>query len=337
MFSTQPSAVKPNIIFAFRHGLSNDPKKKGTPHKLSHRANVPNYSVDYTILSDVITMGGFSELFDTSVYKSAEQLLGCIKCDKLPTDRRTLVPEDSTIPLNEYIVQHLTGLEEPFVLVAPPASLTPEPPLAPATPTRPNRPSISLGGVPNSDTIVKYLHLLSQERWDTYDSWVKIAMALKNDFDDLYKATWLDSSSTYPFFNLSEAESVWESVGRSTYTGRPLSFATILSWASEDDPVGFADVRSSAVPVFILENHTKGDRGLSEIVASLLQNTVKRCKDEFYIFDSKENIWKKGDKDMIMNLLSHVLEDALSDVERYYVAKATASLDQSAREVKYCC
>jgi hypothetical protein len=119
MFSTQPSAVKPVVIFASRHGRSNDPKKKETPHKISHRAYVTNYSVDYTIMPDVITMSNFSDLFDTSVYKSSEQLLGCINCDKLPTDRRTLVPENSTIPLKDFIVQHLTGFEEPFVLLSP--------------------------------------------------------------------------------------------------------------------------------------------------------------------------------------------------------------------------
>ena len=342
MFSTQPSAIKPDIIFASRHGRSNDPKKKETPHKISHRAYVTNYSVDYTIMSDVITMGGFSDLFDTSVYKSSEQLLGCINCDKLSTDRRTLVPEDSTIPLKDFIVQHLTGFEEPFVLVSPPPSQNITPPTTPtphprsaavaAAPT--TRPSIRLGGEPNSEPVVKYLQLLSQERWDTYDSWVKIAMALKNDYEDLYKSTWIDLSRTHPFFDLSLAESVWDSVCRETFTGRPLTFATIRKWASEDDPDGYAEVRASAVPAFILENHTKGDRGLSEIIAGLLRKTVKRCsKDDFYTFDSDENVWKKGAKDTIMNLVSHTLEDAILNVERYYVSKAATTIDQSAKEV----
>jgi hypothetical protein len=65
-------------------------------------------------------MNGFSDLFDTTVYKATEQLVCCVGCCKLPADKRMLVPEDPHAPLSAFIVQHLTGSEEQFVFSSPP-------------------------------------------------------------------------------------------------------------------------------------------------------------------------------------------------------------------------
>lgn len=338
MFLDQPSKVEPNIVTATRHGKVFHAKKKTWQHKISHRAWVTNYSVEYTILSDVITMHGLSTFFDPTVYKAAEQLLSCIYCSKGADDRRQLTPEDANVPFHAYVVQFLTGEEEPFVFTAPkqssevPPTVQCDPRLAIVA----SHPVISLGSTATADTVVKYLSLLSKSRWDLRTSWCNIATCLKNDFGGTYKDDWILMSRISSKFDLEEAEKVWATVARSDFDGEPLTFRSIRHWASQDDPIGYAAVRASAVPAFVLENHVKGDRGLSEILAGLHTTTIKRCGKDgtFYLFCPKQCAWTKCKKDGIMNTLSHALEEALSDVETYYVAKSMVpSLDESTRKV----
>ena len=51
------------------------------------------------------------EIFDITVYKDAEQLLGCVGCYKADDDRRELIPLDPSRLWSDYLVQHLQGDE----------------------------------------------------------------------------------------------------------------------------------------------------------------------------------------------------------------------------------
>ncbi|GAX86467.1 hypothetical protein CEUSTIGMA_g13877.t1 [Chlamydomonas eustigma] len=314
IFGTHPSDIEPEILFATRHGwVMNNSKRK---YKVSHRAYVTNYKIEYTLLPDVIVLSGRSDLFDTAVYKSKEQLLGMVGCTKTQQDPRLLEPELSNIDMASYVVQHLTGSELSFVL-QPVVEDVPTPEeemqslsVSQELDTRARHPAISLGSTQNAEIVVRYLHLLSKDRWTRYDTWSKIVMGLKNEYGDRFKSDFIELSRMAPNFDLDAAEKLW---------------------ASE----GYAAVKSSAVPPYVLERFNKGDRGRAEIVASLLRREVKKVgKNDYYVFESGPNVWRKVTRDGIQMRVSHMLEEAMHDVQVYYKFRALSpALEEDQRKI----
>ncbi|GAX86659.1 hypothetical protein CEUSTIGMA_g14067.t1, partial [Chlamydomonas eustigma] len=201
--------------------------------------------------------------------------------------------------------------------------------------SRARHPAISLGSTQNAEIVVRYLHLLSKDRWTRYDTWCKIAMGLKNEYGDKFKSEFIELSRMAPNFDLAAAEKLWESVGNPGYSGRPLTFGTILKWCKLDDSEGYAAVKASAVPPYVLERFNKGDRGRAEIVASLLRREVKKVgKNDYYVFESGPNVWRKVTRDGIQMRVSHMLEEAMQDVQVYYKFRALSpALEEDQRKV----
>ncbi|GAX86068.1 hypothetical protein CEUSTIGMA_g13482.t1 [Chlamydomonas eustigma] len=282
----------------------NNSKRK---YKVSHRAYVTNYKIEYTLLPDVIVLSGRSDLFDTAVYKSKEQLLGMVGCTKTRQDPRLLAPELLNIDMASYVVQHLTGSELSFVL----------------------QPVVE--DVPTPEEEMQSL----SDCWTRYDTWSKIAMGLKNEYGDRFKSYFIELSRMAPNFDLDAAEKLRASVGNPEYSGRPLTFGTILKWCKLDDSEGYAAVKASAVPPYVLERFNKGDRGRAEIVASLLRREVKKVgKNDYYVFESGPNVWRKVTRDGIQMRVSHMLEEAMHDVQVYYKFRALSpALEEDQRKV----
>ena len=116
IFESQPSRVPPRIVTGYRHGPN--PKKKGE-FKVSFRAWVTNYKIEeYTLIPAMLDAMDCPQQFDRRPYKPTEQLLCCINCGKcpFPIDGRVLLPHDPDVPLSDYVVQHLDGNEELFVV-----------------------------------------------------------------------------------------------------------------------------------------------------------------------------------------------------------------------------
>ncbi|GAX85371.1 hypothetical protein CEUSTIGMA_g12789.t1 [Chlamydomonas eustigma] len=329
VFSSQPSCIEPVVHIATRHGWVLKAGKR--VFKVSHRAFVPNYVIEYTLLSDVITFARKSDLFDVLVYKAREQLLNMVGCSKSTSDLRVLTPEDPEVDPGRFVVQNLDGSEERFVLMPSVQEVDVEEDMQSlllsqegTASSRAQHPAIALGSTQNVEAVVRYLNLLSKDRWTRYDTWSKIAMALKNDFGDRFKDEFTALSRAAPNFDLHAVEKLWNSIGcGSAFTGRPISFATIRMWARLDDPEGHAAVKASSVPPYILERFNKSDRGRAEIVASLIRREVKKCgKSDFYVFESGPNVWRKTVRDNIQIRVSYALEEAMNDVQVYYKHRA---------------
>lgn len=346
VFASQPSRVEPDIITAQRHGF--DPKRK--QHKVSFRAWVINYKIEYTLIKDAIIAVSCSDQFDVSVYKPGEQLMGCVGCTKGRGDTRILTPMDSDVPLSAYIIQHLEGDEEQFVLTVPPAvvgrsddehdaidTTSPSPEEAAQLKLVADHPINRLTSVASAETTLKYLNLLSKHRWDDRQTWVSLATILKNSHGDELKDDWVQLSKLSPKFDAEEAELVWDTVARPDYQGRKLSLRTLVRWANEDDPLGCHAVRISDIPPAFLERFRKGDRGLAEMAFMLLSDRIKRCGKDgaFYVFDKEACVWTKGQKDMAFNPMSRELETVLIDISSFYQERATASASDEGLQKKF--
>jgi len=258
------TGAPPLVVTASRHGV--DPRHAGK-YKVSFRAWVTNYRVEYTKLRDAIVNAGLSEYFDIGVYKAAEQLLGCVKCSKAANDPRVLLPSDPDEPMESFVVQHLRGNEEPFVLV--------------------QRRTEDIGVVAKKKTIEadvdKRMESPIQNRWDDatdaadgahgdaanvdaellkacvglvdakarasrYPGWRDLGWALKDagrvvGDEDLFFDDFVDLSRRCPGYervSYKECMDVWRSD-----RGLGVTYKTLLVYAKEDNTAGFAAAQAA--------------------------------------------------------------------------------------------
>eukprot|EP00798_Chlamydomonas_sp_ICE-L_P006859 gene6859-biopygen13377 len=127
-----------------------------------------------------------------------------------------------------------------------------------------------------SPPVEKLLLLLSKSRWDSRETWRGVATALKNEYGETYKVLWKKMSKVSSRYDEEAAEKLWETVGRPHYDGPKLTMKTVVKWACEDDPHGYAAYRAASIPKLIKDRWEKGDYGLGQIVHFLLQGTVKK-------------------------------------------------------------
>jgi P4 family phage/plasmid primase-like protien len=313
-----PEMPEPDFAIAHRHGPVVDDKGV-EKHKVSFRMFATNYAVtNYTRLGYLVK----GTCMDDTVYKVREQLLNLVLCRKKANDPRVLRPLDKHLarPLHHFFASHLT--DDETLLDIPPA------------PTRRNRkvptsvPEGSETGatgseVPLCDDVTKLLNLLQKTRWDRYNDWINIGIALKNIGSEAgdpnkYRQTWVRMSAISPKFDAVLCESKWDSFCNHDFSGAhgPLSLNSIENWASIDSPEGYADYRALTLPAFVTERCVQhSHRGLAEVAHFLLKDVIKRCGGSLYYFDPELVAWVKRDEGELSFVLSHRVEKALKDMQ----------------------
>ena len=187
--------------------------------------------------------------------------------------------------------------------------------------------------ISREDPVVKLLHLLSKTRWDDRSTWMRIAIALRNDHGDKYRVTWTTLSRLSPKFDPAEADRLWDSLrGTAEYTGSKFTMKHVEHWAAEDDPAGYAAYRACRLPAVVLREWQHGDRGLADIAHELLKDVVKRCNKELYCFDASLTAWVKKDHQALCTLVSRTLEEALLDLETNLRVKRRSTDDKAEAE-----
>lgn len=333
VFASQAGGPEPCIITATRHGIVRHKTTGKEKFKVSFRAWVLNYKVEYTLIKDAIIAAGCSSIFDTTPYKSAEQLLCCINCAKTSEDNRVLTPSDPRLPPSAYVVQHLEGEEVDFVLKNL-TELGSAVPLAEGAAEDPqesscqhlvsSHPIVRLSSTVSADATIKYLHLLSKHRWDDRETWRDIATILKGSHGEQLKDEWSRLSQLSSKYDAKEAELLWRSVSRPDFKGRRLTMGTLIMWATQDDPTGSQAVRRAELPLAYLESYRKGDHGLAEMAYMLMADRVKRCGKQktFYWFNQEAGLWQMGERDMLLRPFTKELEAILIDIKAHYSDKA---------------
>eukprot|EP00798_Chlamydomonas_sp_ICE-L_P000167 gene167-biopygen28 len=186
--------------------------------------------------------------------------------------------------------------------------------------------------IPNSfmesPPVEKLLLLLSKSRWDSRETWRGVATALKNEYGETYKVLWKKMSKVSSRYDEEAAEKLWETVGRPHYDGPKLTMKTVVKWACEDDPHGYAAYRAASIPKLIKDRWEKGDYGLGQIVHFLLQGTVKKTgggHKDYYIFEEDTCRWAKVDDGFVNTVAMNVLEGVMRDID-LWISTQTAQL-----------
>ncbi|PNH01584.1 putative helicase [Tetrabaena socialis] len=180
--------------------------------------------------------------------------------------------------------------------------------------------------ISRGDPVVKLLHLLSKTRWDVRDSWMKIAMALRNGYGEAYRQTWMTLSKISPKYSDKEADKLWNSLLNGAYEGPPLTLRTLERWAAEDDPIGYTAYRAITLPSVVLDRFKEGDRGLADICHHYFKDIIKRCEETYYYFDASQLAWVKKDREGLHTIISRGLEVPLRDLETYFRSRISARM-----------
>jgi hypothetical protein len=221
-----------DVRIGCRHGK--DPKHPQFDHKVSFRAWIQGYYVDYVEVPRLIDAKGLRGVFDCSCYTAKEQLIAMPLCCKgmirihrsdkstmYKRDPRVLVPlecpqlslDNAAEWYRDFVVSLLRGDERPLVLpvgaVAPPAiaaSFAPRGSLAPSC-LRKGKPrsraeAMSMDictEVPlDDDLMAQTVACLSATRSAAYDTWVHAAFAIGSNVTTSNRnamfALWLEFS-----------------------------------------------------------------------------------------------------------------------------------------------
>jgi phage/plasmid-associated DNA primase len=117
------------------------------------------------------------------------------------------------------------------------------------------------------DPVMRVLRALSPARWDERSSWIRIAMALKHDHGDTYRAAWMSLSRASSKYDASEARRQWDTLGQKgtnndvdndtnndnntmaiAFSPRPVTMRTVEMWARQDAAATLSSSRAMTPP-----------------------------------------------------------------------------------------
>ena len=313
-------AVPPVLVMAKRHGEIM-PTKKGEVYKVSFRGWVTNYAVEYTRLKDIIVEAGQGGLFDTTVYKANEQLLGCIGCCKGHVkpgsyyDARVLVPLEQGLPITAYIAQ----------VVDPQAAVWRD--------VEAEEVAVGEKGGEVGEELgmcVKLVEMLSAERADTYGSWINVGICLSNMADELFDAWVAFSKRSSKYADDGTCEDKWNSFVPDRENG--VQIGSLHYWAKEDSPEAYAAMKSGGAGAMVVATTAVKHRGSRLIpTAEQAYDLTKRIFDvmDLRIPDFRiTEVYKEDDKVMI-----HVDDNTASsnvyklDLEEHRAFKMSSSCE----------
>ena len=108
--------------------------------------------------------------------------------------------------------------------------------------------------------------LLSTERLGTYDGWMRVGWCLKN-IDDSLLDTWIEISQKSTKYTNGECERLWTRMRRGT-----LGVGTLYMWARADDPLGFAELKSTSIHELIVSCVSGTHNDVAKVVFGLFEH-----------------------------------------------------------------
>ena len=150
-----------------------------------------------------------------------------------------------------------------------------------------------------TELALKLVDILSPQRAEEYDSWIKTGFCLHNINERELLQSWVEFSKHSIKFRISECEKKWRAM-----TDRGLTICSLRSWAKEDDIEAYnaimqkynasmqIDVMDNDDKQTLINNITDKDMGMSDLVYRLFKDTIKYVNtDVYYLFDEKQTIW----------------------------------------------
>lgn len=222
--------TKEDIAIAQRHRWLNKEE-----FKISFRYYIPKLSTYYPDIKQWLIMKGCDCLFDTSVYKESEQLLGCI---------HNLKKLGDTVPLTP-ITNHNT--KDFIVQIVPPDSQLMTIPIDEETPKekmKQDKEEVSIEHEILRDVVMN----LEKSRSKYYETWTKVVWGIYNIEKDEAKRNELihDFSKLSKNYNKNKVDDFIDK--HCKYTDDGIGLGTLLTYLEEDNEDMFKIIKSKINP-----------------------------------------------------------------------------------------
>lgn len=184
-----------------------------------------------------------------------------------------------------------------------------------------------------------YLKLLSEDRWEEYDTGNRLGFAIYNFASEHcvdMKACWLQFTISNGW-DEDEALTKWDSFQSAHHD--TISLATIKRWAKQDNPEEYMQLLIDDIPEVAHNNWQRGDYGLAVISHHLLKDILKlpvgRGRQNFLYFDDSRYVWDVASLSKVKLEVSWALGDCLTSIASKLFADALLESDVSVKDVLF--
>lgn len=281
-------------------------KKWETGYKLSLRFYF-NFGINYIYIKLFLEKINQYDLWDTSPYSKSEQKVNLISCVKNDRDNRILMPYNENgfmkeYVLSNYIIQYTKDCID--ILTIKPDKIIKE-----CIEHKKN-----LFNKKNYLLIEKILNTdILDNISDKYTEWIKVGLALKNDFGEDGRSLYhLFSKKSYKY-NENECDNVWDFLNPD---GR-ITIGTIKYYASKENEEKYHSLIYNSREINFYEVFSKSAQEVSDFIQDELDIILKYCRKDWYFYDENTGLWKIIDNPYtaIGNVCKKNIDKELRDIE----------------------
>lgn len=176
------------------------------------------------------------------------------------------------------------------------------------------------------DMIDKYLELLKDERWDDYENWIHIGMALVNIgglSNNKCFELWKKHSKKSARYEDGCCYKYWKTFKYMPDDG--YSMGSIKYWCEYDNPINFLSKSLLTHWDIMMRELGNFDNGLFRIFYLYFSEEVictsLKSPRIYYIFNNQTCIWEEVDNTVLKSFFSEKMENILSEFKTLYNSK----------------
>ena len=174
--------------------------------------------------------------------------------------------------------------------------------------------------VENLEHIAKLVDILSVERSNSYNDWVRVGWCLRNiDYRLLPK--WIDFSQKSPKFVDGECDKLWNYM-----RDDGLGIGTLYMWAKQDNPVEFKQIMDADINNLIFASRNETHYDIARVVYFMMKHEfVCASIKSNYWYQFRENRWVPCDSGYSLNskLSTDVFRQYSTAAAHYHMRAAT--------------
>ena len=174
--------------------------------------------------------------------------------------------------------------------------------------------------VENLEHIAKLVDILSEDRSNSYNDWVRVGWCLRNiDYRLLPK--WIDFSQKSPKFVEGECDKLWNYM-----RDDGLGIGTLYMWAKQDNPAEFKQIMDADINNLIFASRNETHYDIARVVYFMMKHEfVCASIKSNYWYQFRENRWVPCDSGYSLNskLSTDVFRQYSTAAAHYHMRAAT--------------
>lgn len=174
--------------------------------------------------------------------------------------------------------------------------------------------------VENLEHIAKLVDVLSEDRANSYQEWIRVGWCLRN-IDYRLLPSWIDFSKKSPKFVDGECERMWNYM-----RDDGLGIGTLYMWAKQDDPEKYKEIMNADISTLIYTSRNETHYDIARVVHFMFKHEfVCASIKSNYWYQFRENRWVPCDSGYTLNgkLSTDVFKQFSSAAATYHTRAAS--------------